>query len=325
MTRHDTITVNGQTYDTVTGLPIAATTSSRTKAPKQPATPSVATAKPNAQTLHAAAQRSKTLRRTAQPKKPAAVKPASIAEPLAKRRPARRLLDVARHPEAKKFAPAPTKGTAKSDDIAPRQHPHVAKTRKVLATKKQTAAPRASHPPAKAIKEAEIARVLREATPNKKQPKKAKSMSRKMRIGIIVAASIVVLGALVWVSLPTLSLKFASAQSGVNARLPHFTPDSYAITLPVSAEANRVAMTFTSKQANTSYTLTQENSSWDSQAVRAMVETASNGQFLTTQDRGLTIYTYNGNAAWVNKGILYKLSGNSLLSGDTIIRIASSL
>lgn len=319
MTRHDTITVNGQTYDTVTGLPVTVPSSS---APKQ--VKPVAAAKQNAQTLHATTQRSKTLRRSTQPKKPVVAKPTPASNPIAKQRPARRLLDIARHPEAKKFAPPSTSRDKQPNDIAPRQHPHTVKAKKALAAKKQPAAP-VAQPPAKAIKEAEIARVLREATPNKQQPKQSQRMSRRMRIGIIVAASIVIIGAVVWVNLPTLSVKLAAAQSGVDAQLPHFTPDGYTMALPVDAETNRVAMTFTSRQTNTKYTLTQEKSPWDSQAVRLMVEAESNGQFLTTQDRGLTIYTYGENAAWVNKGILYKITGDSELSSDIILRIANSL
>jgi hypothetical protein len=44
-------------------------------------------------------------------------------------------------------------------------------------------------------------------------------------------------------------------------------------------------------------------------------------------DKGKTIYLYNNgaNAAWVNGGVLYQITGNANLSSDQIVSIADSL
>ena len=334
MKQHDIITVNGQSYDTVTGLPVA----------KAQSTPKPAPVKKTAQTspahsLHAATQRSTTLRRATAPKPqptvPKGTKMVSDIQP--RRRPGTHSLDVARHPQVGRMpqnvhnqdTPKSAAKTHANTDTGPRQHPHVVQAERHLAGKKQTVStvtPQSS----KATKEAEISKALATAVtpkaddkPHKKRSKKTRT--RTMRLTAIVASVVIIVIIAVWVNLPTLSVAFASAQSGVNADFPHFTPDGYSLKLPVDAQSNRVTMTFSSNQNATSFSLSQEKSAWDSQAVRALVEEQSKGQFLTTQDRGLTVYTYDGNAAWVNKGILYKLSGDSRLSNDTIMRIASSL
>ena len=55
-----------------------------------------------------------------------------------------------------------------------------------------------------------------------------------------------------------------------------------------------------------------------------MIEENSKGRFLTSRDRGITVYTHDGNAAWVNRGILYTIEGDAGLSSDAIMRIANS-
>ena len=47
--------------------------------------------------------------------------------------------------------------------------------------------------------------------------------------------------------------------------------------------------------------------------------------YTTESINGLTIYTYGPNAAWVNDGILYTVSGDARLSTDQIERIAISM
>ena len=75
---------------------------------------------------------------------------------------------------------------------------------------------------------------------------------------------------------------------------------------------------------NTSFVISQSNSPWNSDAVRSMIEENSKGRFLTSRDRGITVYTHDGNAAWVNRGILYTIEGDAGLSSDAIMRIANS-
>ncbi|OYX53704.1 hypothetical protein B7Y92_02060 [Candidatus Saccharibacteria bacterium 32-50-13] len=316
MTKNDTTTVNGQLYDTQTGLPVAHATATprpdRQAVPHKPAT-----------SLHGGTQKSKTLRR-AQPKKP---QPETLS-PMVARRPQRRSLDIARHPHVKKVAPTPVK-PSEVPDIAPRTHPHVEKANQHVVSKKTAhhPAPHKTMTP-KEVKDAEIARALvsapgkKEKRAKKQRSARHKKVTRLSAIGISIA---VILGALVWINLPVLSVHFAASQTGVSATIPHYTPEGFRLQWPVETHDNQVSIKYASADSNTSFTLGQSNSSWNSDAVRTMIEEDSQGRFLTSRDRGITVYTYNGNAAWVNRGILYTIEGDAQLSSDTIMRIANSI
>jgi hypothetical protein len=85
-------------------------------------------------------------------------------------------------------------------------------------------------------------------------------------------------------------------------------------------------MKFAANAGPQSYTLAQTRSGWDSSAVLTnYVEPKTGSQYNTTTTNGLTIYTYDNAAAWVNAGILYTISGDAPLSSDQIQRIATSL
>lgn len=344
MKQEKTITVNGQTYDTATGLPVPSSTKTAPAPTTKKATPSVT----SATTLHSATQRSRTLRRTTATKpQPKKTTPAAVAQPktalasdiLPRRRPGRQLTDIARHPQVSRTSantssmmtkkPTATAPLAAKKDVSPRQHPHAVRTEQRLSQKKNMMGgnQQKSSLSAKQVKDIEITKALAsKSTKTEKTPRARLKRSKTFKIGVISASIAVALIILLWINLPSISIALASVQSGVNADYPHYTPEGYRLQLPIEAKDNQLSMTFASNQnQDSSFLLSQEKSSWDSEAVRAMVEEQSKGQFLTTQDRGLTVYTYSGNAAWVNKGILYKISSNSALSNDTIKRIASSL
>lgn len=47
--------------------------------------------------------------------------------------------------------------------------------------------------------------------------------------------------------------------------------------------------------------------------------------YLTYQEQGLTIFSFDNKAAWVNGGLLYSVEGNAQLSSEQILRLATSL
>lgn len=323
MKEQEIVTVNGQSYDKRTGMPVDATSAA--------ASSPVKSAKESSRTLHSSAQKSTTLRRgpLRQPKKQPAPAEAQKTSASLVTRPQRRSLDIARHPQVKKIAPHPVTNKDDPQDIAPRTHPHVIAANQRTQQKKTTQAPATRTITTKEVKDSEIARVLAAETnkPKKVSGKKHSILKQKktIRLSAIVVSILVVVGIAIWMNLPTISVKFASAQADVAAEVPHFIPDGYTLDLPINATDNEVAITFKSRQNDSTFTLKQSKSAWDSNAVRAMVERDSKGQFLTTLDRGLTVYTYGGNGAWVNKGILYSISGDARLQKETIMRIANSL
>jgi hypothetical protein len=340
MPNNKTITINGRAYDAVTGLPIServydqvsrvpgATKKAPTTAKPQPEekkkpAPAVKRAEPTAATaVHSQTQRSQTLLRRAT-KKPAAP---------AKRPTTGRHMDMARSTKISKFAPHPVVSEAPKPkpqapakpDKAPQMHPVAAKavartTTKTVATKPVTS---------KQVKDAAIATAM--AAP-KQKPAKADKKDNKWRRRLLLIGGIILAIGLTFYAvyrfIPGVSVSIASAQSGVKATYPEFVPDGFSLNHPVTYSDGEVVLKFKSNSNDNSYTITQTRSSWDSSAVLDNVVRPDAGEnYITTKERGLTVYSYGNNAAWVNGGVLYVISSNNApLSGEQIRHIATSL
>lgn len=360
MAPHKTITVNGRVYDAVTGLPVDAPAASNAKPkPSSPAkaprptasaradvvkmTPKAPAAKPVAakstpltprsttvaNSVHSTVQRSQTLNRRA------TKKPTPTNRPVTRRPTVGRQMDIAKNTNVARFAKNPVTAPAAKPVVAAKaastpdkpaqSHPIV--QRALTRTKKKAPAPAVKPATAKEVKNAAIDRAL--AAPKQKPVKATDETKKKLRTLIIVGAIIVVtLGALfaAYRLFPSISVGIASAQAGISATYPEFTPDGYSLSQPVTYGDGEVVLKFHSNSNDNYYTVTQTRSSWDSSAVLDKVVTPEAGaDYVTTKERGLTIYTYNSVAAWVNGGILYKIDSKAPLSGDQIRRIATSL
>jgi hypothetical protein len=350
-----TITINGRAYDAVTGLPISErvydqvsrVTNSKSQSPKKETAKaetkpiSAAELKPEpepkaepkkktaikrdaataATQVHSQTQRSKTLLRRAA-KKPA---------PAVKRPTTGRHMDMARSSKITKFAPhpvttpvEPAPKAAPKPDKAPQVHPVAAKAIARATPSKATVVKPVT---AKDVKNVEIAAAM--AKP-KAKPAKKKNNKLVGRLAIIVG-SILALGLILFAIyhfIPSVSVGIASAQAGVKASYPEYVPDGYSLSHPVTFDDGEVTLKFKSNgNSDNSYTIKQTRSSWDSSAVLDNVVRAAAGEnYITTKERGLTVYSYNNNAAWVNGGVLYVISSdNAPLSGEQIRHIATSL
>jgi len=316
MQANKTVTINGRLYDAVTGLPIEKKVAVRPTTPSKPAATKRAEAKRAATTpataVHSAPQRSQTLHRRS-------IKKPGVA---AKRPQPGRHMDIARSSKVARFAPHPVaKPTPKSTpDIAASTHPTVARA---VA---RTAAPVAKAPvTSKQIKDEAITKAL--AAPRIKMPK-AKRFTISRRFTIVTAIfAVLILGAyLTYVNIPSLSVSFAASQAGVNATYPEYRPDGFRLDQPVTYSEGVVTLKFASNSGAGDFTIVQRNSSWDSSAVLDnIVKKAAGDNYITTQERGLTIYSYQNSAVWVNGSILYTITSTAPLSGEQIRRIATSL
>jgi hypothetical protein len=342
MATNKTITINGRAYDAVTGLPIServydqvsrvsspAKKSAPAEEKAQPVTekkPVPAVKRPEATTataVHSQTQRSKTLLRRST-KKPAT--PAKRPRPTSGRH-----MDMARSSKISKFAPhpviaeTPKPTVAAKPDKAPQVHPVAAKAvARTTAAKSVVAKPATS----KQVKDAAIENAL--ATPKAPEKKDTKQQKKVQRRLIIVASVILVIGLAfyaVYRFIPGVSVSIASTQAGVNASYPEFVPDGYSLDHPVTFSDGEVSLKFKSNSNDNSYTIKQTRSSWDSSAVLDNIVRPEAGEnYITTKERGLTVYSYGNNAAWVNGGLLYEISSaNAPLSGEQIRHIATSL
>ncbi len=349
MAPHKTVTINGRLYDGVTGLPvdeISVTAPDKTpiKAPKPaPAKkPVVSTSRGvhNSEGVHGSVQRSKTLVRRA------AKKPEAPQKPVVKRNAPGRHMDIAKSSNVSRFAKHPSTKPAAADvtkavtapipkpvakpaakpDKPARVHPLAERANARSEAKKKAAAP-AKPQTSKQVKDEQIAKAL--ATPKAKAVKSKKSDSHKLRNLIIVGSIIIIVAIaafIAWRLIPTISVSVAASQAGIEATYPEYTPDGYSLSQPVTYADGEVDLKFTSNSNDNYYTIYQTRSSWDSSAVLDNVVTPEAGaNYVTTKERGLTIYTYESTAAWVNGGILYKIESKAPLSGEQIRRIAISL
>ncbi len=140
-------------------------------------------------------------------------------------------------------------------------------------------------------------------------------------------AVIVLAGYVAYLNVPSISMKLATSQAGFAATMPGQTPSGYSLNGPIAAETGQVTINFASNTDDRGFAITQQPSTWDSQALLENYVSQKTAQHTTYQDRGLTVYVFEGdNAAWVNAGKLYKLDGkNSSLSSAQILSLATSM
>lgn len=337
----NTIIINGKVYDALSGLPAAAPDpiTPKRSAPKSPrhafsdvgpAVPVKPIGQPKltrqqtlkANAVHQTLKKSQTLRRDG-------VKaPVSQSSDL-RRKP--QLGHVAKSPHITKFAASQQAAKAPTHATQQTEKPVVSH----IVTRAQQTVAKAAAPErltSRALKEKLIAERLAavDTTPAGKEKGARQSLfTSKPRLASLITAcfAFVVLGGyLTYLNMPNLSVRVAASQAGIAASFPDYRPDGYRFTGPVAYAPGQVSIAFKANGGNHGYTIKEQSSSWDSQAVYDnLVAKASDGGYITNSQQGLTVYTYGNKAAWVNGGILYTIDGDAPLSNEQLLGIAGSL
>jgi len=312
-----TILVSGMLYDAVSGMPIRRQADSRAStAPekrhaksshqvhrrveqsrshvrKAPSAPLIQNRSETKRTIHPTAQRSQAITRFAHHPKPID-QPAKVVDGI---RP------PSTHPLSKKVE-------------VRMQQPH------------PNRAPASSIKPSSVIKKEAIDEALSKATAHHNVTKKVKHPKRSQRMLSFasVALSLLLLtGYLTYINLPNLSVRVAANQAGIEASYPGYRPDGYRLA-GVNYDQGSVSLEFAANAGPQNFTITQQQTSWDSSAVKEnYVKTNWGDNVIPYSERGLTIYAHEGNAAWVNGGILYTITGDATLSTTQVRSIATSL
>ncbi len=177
----------------------------------------------------------------------------------------------------------------------------------------------------KADKEAKAAKKTR-----KKAEKEVKHLKKRKGGRILLAfatsaACVLALAAIVKVNLPNISVTVAAVQTGVDAKYPNYVPRDFSIH-DVYTNGSAVIIKFDGPN-NQSFTLSEEKSSWDSNALLTnYVKGAYGTAYDTIREQGITVYINHSNAAWVNNGIFYRITAdNGVLSKKQIKNIVGSL
>jgi hypothetical protein len=331
-----TITINGRIYDAITGMPVVTPASNAATAKPAHQAPAKAAPQSNrafsdvaptrhphapAQAIHKVTQKSHTLYRKA------LQKPAAKAVTTA---PAQKAHE--RSPLISKFQGGHTGHVTQPEPVADTPiapavvHPSVAKA---LQTHAAATAPK-QHLSGSDLKEQLIKERLAEVGDRpERDHKKTSWLSRQPRLVTILSSTLALLvlgGYLTYITLPSISLRVAASRAGVNANMPEYKPDGYRLDGPITYSPGEVVISYKSNtNEETGYKLVQKATNWDSQAVLDNYVAKLTDNYLTFQERGVTVYTFGNKAAWVNGGLLYTIDGNAGLSSDQILRVATSL
>lgn len=160
-----------------------------------------------------------------------------------------------------------------------------------------------------------------------KQEKQHFWQKRRFAIASAMAVvSIALLGYLVYLNMPDISVRVAAMQTGIEKAYPSYVPADYRLDGLVKEDAGRITMNFKNNEGK-KFTLMEEKSSWDSSAVLSnYVKKNWGSEYSVAKGQGLTIYVSKSNAAWVNGGVFYVITdeeGN--LSSTDLHDIAVSL
>lgn len=139
------------------------------------------------------------------------------------------------------------------------------------------------------------------------------------------AACVIALALFVNANMPDISVRVAAMQTGIEASYPSYVPREFSLS-NILSEEGKITMEFT-KSGGEKFTLTEQKSSWDSNALlNNYVKENWQDNYITTHEQGVTIYIKNSSATWVNGGILYTLeAADNTLTKKQINSIVVSL
>ena len=197
-------------------------------------------------------------------------------------------------------------------------------------TRQQQAKPMS--PAAKMIEQS-LANATAHEHPRGKAPKKRSKFGRKFgisarAIGISssVLAGVLLGGFFAIQNVPNLSMRVASARAGFSAEMPGYSPSGFSFSGPINYSPGQVKVSFSSNTDDRSYDVTQRASNWNSSALLSNYILGEDKQYQTYIDKGRTLYIYDGSSAtWVDNGVWYQIEGESQMTTDQLVRIASSI
>lgn len=141
--------------------------------------------------------------------------------------------------------------------------------------------------------------------------------------GAIVVLALIV-GVVATYTLPKVELQMAAAKAGFQAQLPSHKPQGYEVQA-LSSSKGSIQASYISSVDNSSYSLVQKKSQWDSASLEKQYVKTVASRYETIQSASRKIYIYGQNATWVSGGIWYKLQNNGALSNQEIVKLANSL
>lgn len=149
---------------------------------------------------------------------------------------------------------------------------------------------------------------------------------RLLSFGALSIAVVLLIGFFTWQNIPNLSMRLATSRSGVHSKIPGYEPAGFSMSRRINYKPGQIVLSFKSNSDSRNFTVTQATSTWDSSTLLENYVAVNNRASQTIQDKGKTIYIYDGsNASWVDGGIWYRVEGSSSLNSDQLLSLAGSM
>lgn len=228
---------------------------------------------------------------------------------------AERAATHAKNPLVQKFSSHPDIAVTPLEQINTQPEVPALKT---TMPRHQTVAP-------KPVKQTAVSQVVEKDT--EEPSKKKRSLKPKLLpVSIMAFALLAIGGYITYSNIPNMALRVASQRAGFSASLPGYKPAGFSFGGPVAYTDGTIELGYTSNSDDRSFVVVQKKSTWDSKSLLDNYVRKQSEDYLTFQERGLTIYVYDqSNAAWVDGGIWYTIEGDSLLTSEQLLKIAGSL
>ena len=142
----------------------------------------------------------------------------------------------------------------------------------------------------------------------------------------VVVMGLSLLGFGVYQNIPNLMAKVASIKAGFAVHLPGYKPSGFSLA-SVGYQPGTVQFAYNSNIDKRHFTLTEHSSNWDSATLVSSIVIPTQGHnYQKITVAGQSIYLYGKDqAAWVSNGIWYQVQGNSSLSTNQIIKLATTV
>ncbi len=159
--------------------------------------------------------------------------------------------------------------------------------------------------------------------PHKTRHKRA---GRLATYGAGALSALLLVGFIAYQNIPNIAVRYAAARSGVTASLPGYQPAGFGLSNRIKYNPGQITIEYASNTDDRSYTVTQRESNWNSDTLMSNYVATESEQVQRYEDKGRTIYLYGeSNATWVSSGVWYDVKGDSQLTSDQLIRIATSM
>lgn len=179
------------------------------------------------------------------------------------------------------------------------------------------------------LKDLAIKKALRSAAKEEDSPRPHKIHFSLGRVFLAFACTVAAIFALVYfvnLNVFNLSVVNAAKEAGLETSNTPKVPNGFELS-DIASEDGKLTLTYFNNTTKASFVITEERSSWDSNALLTnYVKPTFGDDYSIVREQGLTIYINDSNATWVNGRIVYKIiADNGAITKKQIRTIATSL